>query len=88
MEFFAGALLGWLSKKLRSALGWLLRGSIAWLRATPRSRCAFVTVLYTKILERLVRDIKTNKINDPRLINWLKRLDNWVYPRLKNWNHS
>src|SRR5439155_25753183 len=85
MEFFGGVLVGWLSKKLMSALDWLFRACLTWLQAPPRLRCYVATVVYTKLLQRLVDDIHNAKITNRSVIDRLKRIDNWIYPRLRGW---
>ncbi len=86
-DYIIGALLGWFGKKLRAAASVLWRCSWAWMRATSWQRWAFVTVLYTKFVERIVQGIKDGSISDPTVKRWVKRLDARVYPRLKSWGN-
>jgi hypothetical protein len=85
MDFIVGVLLGWLSKKLGNAIDCMWKILIVWLRATPRQRCAFITILYTGFLERLVSEIHSGKITNRKVIGAFKGMDNWIYPRLRHW---
>jgi hypothetical protein len=85
MEFITGAVLGWAGKKLLAFAKGTGRFLVMWLRAAPQTRCYAAMMMYKIIMGSLVRSAPG--IRSRMLIGWIKRFDNWCYPKLKVWQN-
>jgi hypothetical protein len=83
--FVLGLLTAWIGKRAIAFIDWLFGALWAWWRATPSIRCYAVSTAYIELMREAAARIEKGEIDDPRVLELLKRLDCWIYARLKRW---